>query len=298
MHNSMKKEIKYFFSNYYWLVIIVGFTLIGLYFTNNNIELLKNFEPVAKRYLDFSNGGKFINIYNVMVGVYTDTSGIMILGIIFSFIMLSNSSVSYYIDERKGFINYQNLRVSKNKILVSKILVNTILSGIIFVIPHLILLVYYSCSYSYKLPIINDFDGCTNIGNCRVPLIDYIYSYQFPVLNIFINQILKPFLAGLVISLTVITFSLIAKKKSILMLFTNGFMFLLIAAFYVVQEKIFIHFSTKQDMLYELFMPPYLGLYGSPERQLFMPYLLSVIMTIVILVVLIFIFWRREKNEE
>lgn len=296
MSYAIKKEIKYFISNYCWILIILLLTLFGYYFISNNIEIMGVYELSSKQFLNFSNGGKYINIFNVMSGFYSDTSQTVIIPIILIFIILSNSSLALFIDERKGYIKYQYLRISKKEYIMSKLIVNSILVGVIFIIPQLIFLAYYSFSYTYTLPSIIDYSGCNNFGNCRVALIDTMYDYNYPILNILINQLVKPFIAGILFALTVITFSLIAKRKSLLMLYTNGFVFLLIS-FYLIIEKLFNKLQDKYDQLSEIFLMPYLGLFTNSEKLYFVPYLISTITLLIILFTLFIVFWRKQKYE-
>ncbi|QVK17372.1 hypothetical protein KHQ81_10990 [Mycoplasmatota bacterium] len=250
----------------------------------------------SKQFLNSSNHGNFINIFNVLSGFYSDTSQTFIILIILIFIILSNSSLGIYVDERKGYIKYQYLRISKKEYIMSKLIVNSFLIGVIFIIPQLIFLTFYSFSYTYTLPSIIDYSGCNNFGNCRVALIDLMYDYNYPILNILINQLVKPFIAGILFAITVITFSLIAKRKSLLMLYTNGFVFLLIS-FYLIIEKLFNKLQDKYDQLSEIFLMPYLGLFTNSEKIYFIPYLISIITLFIILFILFMIFWRKQKYE-
>ncbi len=295
MKNSFNKEIKLFFSKYSWVFVIIILFIYGFYSINNYLEILKSYETTSNNIINITSG-QFINIYNVMKGFYSDTTQIVTIPLVLILTILSNTSLSSYIDEKKGFIKYEYLRISKKEYLISKILTNSILVGIVFIIPNILLLIYYSFLYSYHLPIISNINDCKNLDVCNISLISNFYNINFPILNIFIDHIFIPFLIGVTISLVVITFSFITNRKSLLMLYTNGFMFVFIVLFLLFQQ-VFSGMSTKHDQLDEIFSFPFIGWYSSDSPSHIISLIISIFTILFIVIGLLAIFWRKQKYE-
>lgn len=310
MKYAIKKEIKYFFSNLYWLLIIILYTFMGYLLINNQIHSLEQTKKSLIisssisgniEYLNIANSKYFINIYNVMSGIFHDAirgmNNPMSIIVIIFLIFLSATSLSYYIYERKGYIKYQYLKISKKEFILAKVIVNTIGIGFVFIVPHIILLIYYSFFYSYNLPVINDLEMCSVISECDDAFLYTIFNYHNPITTLIINHIVRPFINGVILSLTILTFSLIAKRKSLLMVYALGFMLLYIALFALKQTLLMKLTDASFDKVYSYAFIPYIELFSNNYPLYFIPYLKSASTILIVLIILIVVVWRKQKDE-
>lgn len=203
MKSIFRNEFRNYFKSINWVAIVLLHTIYGIIAINKWVTNMLDFEHTITEYLDYSNGGEFANIYTVITGFYRESDVFIVL--LVTIIFLTASSLSYYMYELKGFINFELLRVSKNKHIFTKFFANSLFTGLVFVIPHILLIIYYSFIYTYKMPIV--LDGCSSHGNCILFITNSIYSLKYPYTTLLINHLIKPFFIGFVIGLTVMTFT-------------------------------------------------------------------------------------------
>ncbi len=309
MKYAIKKEIKYFFSNYNWLLIIILFIVTGYLTINNTLYYLRELRGYLMityhqtgdiNYYNLANSKSFINIYAVMSGIYHDAigsfNGPMTIVVLLTIIILSISSLSYCIDERNGYIKYEFLKISKNNFIIAKLLVNSIMMGIVFIIPYFLLLIFYSYSYSYDLSDIN-YAFCNTESICKSVTTDILFNFQYPITTLIINIIIRPFLNGVILSLTVITFSIVAKRKSTLIIFSLGFMFIYLAIYSAINRLIMLVTNSSFDNVFSKKILPYFELFSNENVSFFPAYLRSILINFIVLLGLIFVFWRKQKYD-
>ena len=196
----IKSEINRVFKNKsFYAVLLVGITITTLEaFSNNNIRLS------TVDFIDFPNG-----VYNNLI-LYNLGEYMRMLQMVFPLIVTVAFADSYLEDVKSGFIKNIITRYDKKKYLITRFLVNFVVSGVVISIP---LIVNYML-YAGSIPSIDPHIYFSQVNVDAYGFLPGLY-YTYPFIHMCI-RILLLFIYGGALSSIALATSIFIKSKYII----------------------------------------------------------------------------------